>query len=312
MSRLAFGTIASVLLILTLIYFPPIATMGDLGLCLPSPNQWEIARWAGWLIDTALIFLSAFVMAAANKKYNFIPEADPIMSTGLLLLLACNCISTATLSTSTMLLFINVLSLFVLMSTYEQRNATQEFFILGTLPAIGAMFQYAFIMMVPVYIGGGLLMKSFRFRELVAYIFGLLAPYWIAIGLGIVSPLAFRLPDSLIVFSREAVEGDIFLTLIAAGIMGVTGAVFSLYNGVRLFSRNSRLRCMHMTFNLMGYATIVAIIFDFNNFIAYFGTLALWMAIELATLLHLYNARRPQTALLAVLAVFVPLYVLAL
>lgn len=312
MSRIAFGAISVALLVLTLFLFPPLATMGDLGICLPSPNSWPISRFWGWLADALLLFLAAIVMGEANKKFNFIPEATPIMPLGMLVLVACNPISTAALTTSTLLLFCNALSLMIVISTYEEHNASREFFLLGTIPAIGAMVQYSFLMMIPVYVAGGIMMKSFRLREFVAYLFGIMAPYWIALGLGLVSPLAFRLPETLVVFDRSAVDGDIFLTLIAAGIMAVVGFIFSLYNSVRLFSRNSRLRCMHMTLNFMGYAAILAIIFDFSNFVAYFGTLALWTAVEVAAFLNLYSVRRPAVALWVLLAVFLPFYIIAL
>ena len=312
MSRIAFGGIAVALLILTLVMFPPIAVSGDTGICLPSPPQWQLPRFIGWLADTLLILLSAFVIASANKRYNFIPETVPVLPLALLILVACNPIVTSFLSTSTLLLLCNALALFIIISTYEERNATREFFIVATLPAIGAMTQYAFLVMIPVYIGGGLLMKSFRFREFVAFIFGLVAPYWIAVGLGVISLSSFQLPDSLIILSRGVVGNDIFMSLIAAGIMVVAGFIFSLYNGVRLFSRNSRLRCMHMTFNLMGYVCVLAVIFDFTNFVAYFGTIALWLAVEMAIMLHLYAIRRHLIALLLLLVIFLPLYIVAL
>ena len=312
MSRLIVYATGFILLLLTLIIFPPILTEGDLGLCVASPNEWHIPKFPGWLINSILIFLSVAVMASANKKYNFIPEAEPVMPMAMVLLLATNCLTTATLTTSTLLLFINALALFIIITTYEEMNTTREFFIIGTLPAIGAMFQYSFLVMIPVYIGGGLLMKSFRIRELIAFIFGLAAPYWIALGMGMVKPEAFHMPGTLTVFRSETIDQDILMTLIAAGVMSLAGFILSLYNGVRLFNRNSRLRCIHMTFNLMGYASILAIIFNFNNFTAYFGTLALWVAIETALLLHLYEIRNYRIPLIVLFLIFLPLYIISL
>lgn len=312
MIRVASGAIALALFVLTLVFTPPIDSVGDLGLCLPSPNQWHLLRFPGWLLNTIMIVLAAATMSAANKKYNFIRDPQSVMPVAIILLVACNGIVTATVTTSTLLLLCNALCLFVIISTYEEPNATREFFIIGTLPAIGAMMQYSFLLMIPVYIGGGLLMKSFRIREFIAFIFGLLAPYWIVMGLGIVSPFSFHLPDSLIVINRSVVGEDIFLSLLAIGIMALLGFVLSLYAGVRLFSRNSRLRCIHMTFNLMGYVSVLAVIFDFNNFPAYFGTIALWVAVETATVLDLYGIRRPQAALAVMLSVFLSLYIIAL
>lgn len=312
MNRIAFASVSLILLVLTFFLFTPIHTEGDLGMLFASPNQWQIPRFLGWLLNTIVIFLSASVISLANKKYNFISEPEPIMTLALLLLLGCNCLTTFTLSTSTLLFLVNVLSIFVILSTYEEPNASKEFFAIGTLPAIGAMFQYSFLWMIPVYIGGGLLMKSFRLRELIAFIFGLLAPYWILFGLRIMPPDALRMPEFLIVFSRDAIDNEIFFTILYTGLMALLAIIFSLYNSVRLFSRNSRLRCMHLTFNLMGYVAVMAIIFDFNNFTSYIATLALWLAIEFAALLHLYNLRNVTLALILMLAAFLPLYILAL
>lgn len=312
MIRVTYGLVAVTLLILTLIFFAPPEAAGNLGLCLPSPNQWQMPHFWEWLINSLLIFFSAALLTAANKRLNFISEADPLMGIAMLVLLCCNCLTTASLTTSTLLLAANSLALFILLSTYEQRNASREFFLIATLPAIGAMVQYSFLIMVPVYIAGGLMMKSFRLRELIAFLFGLAAPYWIAIGLGWVSPCSFSLPGKLTVFNSEAVNADIMLTLLAAGAMILAGVILALYNGLRLFSRNSQLRCMHSAFNFLGLACVVAVIVDFDNFAAYFGSLALWVAIEFATMLTIYNVRHPRFWLLGLLALFLPLYILAL
>lgn len=312
MSRfVAFG-VAAILLLITLFAFTPVNFAGDLGICLPSPNQWHLPKFLGWLINTGLISLSVIIMASANKKYNFIPEVEPMMSMILLLTLACNCLTTSVVSSSTLLLLCNVLCLYIIITTYEQMNATREFFIVASLPAIGAMFQEAFVLMIPVYIGGGLMMKSFRLREFIAFIFGLIAPYWIAVGMGMISIDAFHFPQTLSAFSATGVNSKIFLTLLAICIMGVLGLIMALYNGVRLFNRNSRLRCMHFSFNIMGLVAILALIFNFNNFEAYYGTIALWFAIQTATLLNLYNVRRSLTVICVTLAIFLPLYFIAL
>ena len=301
-----------ILLLLTLIIFSPLHFAGDLGLCLASPNQWHLPKFFGWLINSGLIFLSSIIIGNANKKYNFIQEIEPVMPMAFLLIMSCNCITTATLTTSTLLLFINVLSLYVILSTYEEYNASRQFFVLGTLPAFGSMIQYSFLLMIPVYVGGGLLMKSFRLRELIAFIFGLVAPYWIVMGLGWVSFSSFRMPEAMTIFNTSSVDNDIFLSLVALLAMAVVALIIALYNSMRLYTRNSRLRCMHLSINLMGFVAALAVIFDFNNFPAYWGTIALWFSIELATLLALYDIRHPRYTLGIILIIFLPLYILTI
>ena len=312
MRSIGFVAVAIVLLILTVVIFPPIYPLGDLGLCLPSPNQWPLPRVAGWGLNNLVIFLVIIILIAATKHYNFLPETADVLPPALLILLACNCITTSTLVTSTLLLLANTLCLYVIITTYEARNSSMEFFIIGTIPAIGAMFQYSFLLMIPVYIGGGLLMKSFRIREFLAFILGLIAPYWILVGLGIISPFSFRFPDHLTIFDRQAVDDDIFYTLLAAGIMACSGVILMLYNLVKLFSRNSRMRATHLMFNLVGVVAILGMIFDFNNFISYFATIALWLSVTISAFLYLYELKFRNVVLVILLAVFLPIYILTL
>ena len=310
MTRFASVAVACVLLALTILFFRPVYPSGELGLCLPSPNSWMIPYPFSGVAGAILLFAAAYVVAYSNKLHNFIPGSHGVLPSALLLLVATNCLSTAFLSTSTLLLLVNVLCLLIAISTYEARNATREFFIIASLLSIGSMIQSAFIVYVGAYILAGIALKSFRAKEFLAYIFGLAAPYWVAVGLGLVSPFSFHLPESLGIIDTRAVQTDVFYTLIAVGAMGVLGVIMMLYVGVLLFSRNSRLRCMHITFNIIGLITVLAIVFDFDNFMAYFGTLALWMAIELSALASFYNYRRPRLMVLILLLLFLPLYVL--
>lgn len=312
MTRVLVAASAVAFLILTYIFFIPVLPSGEPGICFPSPNQWRVAAPVGWAIDFALLLFSALTIAYANKRFNFVSENRYLIPFSLFLLTACNCVTTAYISTSTLMLLLNVVALLILLSTFEARNATREFFIIASLASIGSMIQYSFLVMTPAYIFGGLAMKSFRIREFFAFIFGLAAPYWVAIGLGLVSLASLRLPASLGIFSTAKVNPDIFLTLIEAGIMALLGLILSLYNGVNLYSRNVKLRSMHMLINITGYFAVAAMIFDFNNFTSYFGTVALWLSIETASLAYFYRLRHPDVLLWLLLLLFVPLYILTL
>lgn len=312
MIRLASTAAAVVLLILTVVLFRTAIPAGDLGLCLPSPNEWHIPKFLGWLINSGLIILSALLLDSLDKKTNFIPDSHGEAPAAFMLLAACGCLTTASLSTSTLLLFFNIISLYILLNTYEAHNASRQFFVIASLASIGSMFQYAFVIMMPVYVVAGIIMKSFRLRELIAYLMGLVAPYWIAIGLGMVAPSALQMPDSLEIFKASAIDDDIIYTLIATGMMALIGFVLTLYNGVKLYSRNSRLRCMHLAINVMGFVAILAVIFDFNNFVAYFGTLALWVAIKAGSLISFYEIRNSRIVVGVLFLLFFPLYILSL
>lgn len=283
--------LASVLLILTCCIFPRPEVVGDAGICFPSPNEWHIAKFLGWLLNSALIFFSVFMISACNRKYNFLSLADPIVSTLLLVTLSSNCLTTASLSSATLLLAINVICINFLFDTFERYNATHQFFSIATFISVGSMFQYAFVMMIPVYVAGGFLMKTLRIKELLAFGLGLIAPYWILIGLGIVSLDAIKVPGLLSGFEGAGLQTDYVAIITTLTITGVVALIFALYNGITLMNRNSRLRCMHTVFNIMGVVALICIFADFNNFLAYSSILYFWFTIQIANYFALYHTR---------------------
>lgn len=309
---LAAIALSAVMLLLTLCLFSAPGAIGDTGICLPSPNEWHIPKFIGWVLNSALIFISAAVVSSANRLYNFIPSPDFVLQAMMLILLTSCCITTVTISTSTILMATNIVAIFLLFETYESYNASRNFFVMASVLSVGSMFQYAFLMMIPVYIIGGLLMKSFRLRELIAFLLGLVASYWVLVGLGIVPMPSLRMPDALQVLSTAKANNDLFMALLAGGIMSVMGVIFCIYNSLRLLNRNSRLRSMHTAINVMGIVSVLCLFLNFNNFVSYLGTIALWLAIETALLFELYGIRAPRFWMLVISAAFIVTYICSL
>lgn len=312
MNRIISVGIAALLLLATLIFFTPVPSGGELGICLPSPNLWHLPHFGGWLLNAVCLAAAVFLLADTWKRQNLLSDNSGLFFGAFLILVTANSLSTVTLTTSTLLLAANAAAIPLLFASYESPNGAVAYFLIATLCAFGAMVQYAFLIMIPAYIAGGLLMKSFRLRELIAFVLGLVAPFWILIGFGLVSTADFHLPGRLTIFHTSDVQNDIFFSLLSTGIMALVGIILSLYNGVRLFSRNSRLRCMHSAVNLLGYLAVAAVIIDFTNFLAYFGIIALWCASQIAGLVSLYELRRPTVALLITGAIFVGIFIPAL
>lgn len=301
-----------VMLILTVCIFAAPGAAGDVGLCLPSPNEWHIPKFIGWVLNGSLIFLSIAVVSQANRQYNFIPSSDYALPALLSILLCSCCITTATISTSTILMATNIVGLYILFGTYESYNASIEFFILASLLAVGSMFQYAFLMMIPVYIVGGIMMKSLRIREVVAFILGLIAPYWVLVGLDIVPMPKFDTPHTLKVLSEAHASHDLYIALVSGIIMSILGFFVAIYNSLRLLMRNARPRSMHGTINVMGIVCALCMILNFNNFVSYLGTIALWLAIETAMMFDLYETRSPRLWLMGISSVFIVIFIIFL
>ena len=119
--------------------------------------------------------------------------------------------TTGYLSSSTLLCAINLLSLSVLFKAYNSRNATQEMFLIGTFISVGSMFQYAFLPMIVPYVASAIMMKAFRIKEALATGMGLIAPYWVGVGMGLIPLEAFSLPELTNLFSDYIHSSDLFV-----------------------------------------------------------------------------------------------------
>lgn len=280
----------------------------NLGLYLPSPNMWQLSVPASFLLNVAGIFCGVPFIILLNKQFNFIGRSAGLAAAAYILLAATNPVITSALSTSTVLALSNMVALWTLCDTFRAKNATREFFFIATIISFGAMISYPFISMLPIYIIGGLMMKSFRWKEAVAMLLGLIAPYWTGIGLGLLHIDAFKIPSVTSFFADFSTPGSALAVILITGFAGVIALLLSLSNTVKLYAGNTRVRVTNTAINMMGYVSMLCMIADYNNMSAYLGTFYLWVAVQIACMAHLNRYIRPKVLLYILAGIFIPLY----
>lgn len=279
---------------------PELRLSGELGICLPSPNLWDIDPLWSWAINTALLATITAGAFLLNRQYNFIRSTQPVLPAMFLVLAASNPWITDYLSSSTLICFVNLLSLSVLFGCFRQRNATQQMFVIGTFFSIGSMCQYAFLPYIIPYTVGAIIMKAFRLKEFLAMGMGILAPYWVGIGMGIIPLEDFRMPEFTDLFNGFAQARELFVLMLSVGIAIFCGFILALNNSIKLYAGNSRVNALNMTITLVGLTSTLCIIIDFSNMMAYIATLYFSVAVQVANLCALWTIRREW------LVVFIP------
>lgn len=283
---------AGTMCVLSYLFGPESRLSGELGICLRSPNLWELPPLWSWAINTAgiaLITIGAFLL---NRHFNFIRSTQPVLPALFLVLTASNPWITGYLSTSTLVCAVNLMSLSVLFGCFKKRNATQEMFLIGTMISVGSMVQYAFIPYIIPYIIGAIVMKAFRLKEFLAMTMGILAPYWVGLGLGIIHPDWFRMPEITNLFRGFAAAPDLFILMASVGIASFFGVLLGLNNSIKLYAGNSRINALNMAVSLVGATSILCVIIDFSNMMAYIATLYFTVGVQVANLCALWHIRR--------------------
>lgn len=278
------------------------------GFCLPSPDQWEIPQPYSCAAGFLLMLVTAFGLILLNKKNNFIAGQDLVYPAAFLVMTAANPWLTHFLGESVILAFANLICLALLFGGYGRRDNQNRSFYLASVLGLGAMIQYAFLLYAPVYLLAAVMLKTMRLRDAAAYVIGLCAPFWVAVGCGIIPIENFRIPDVEFIFHGFAPPPEVLVMLISTAVTVLLGLIILMNNTVSLMRASSKARAFNRVVNLLGIATTIFIVVDFANMTAYLCTLFLCVGIQLANAFGYASARRPAWLALLLAAVYAGIF----
>lgn len=288
----------------------PNALGGDMGICLPSPNEWGMEPLWGWVFNTALLAVLTVTLYFVNKEFTFVQGSDTVLTGMFLIMATSNTWVSGMLTSSALLALANLICLLVLFGCYRKQNATQELFVIATILSLGSMIQYAFIFMMPVYLIGAIMLKCFRFKGLIAFLMGVAAPYWVGIGLGITPLESFTMPTFSNLFDGYGTKSGLFFGLLNIAVTVVVGLVLALNNGVRLYAGNTQRRLYNMVINVLGLVAAGCMVVDFNNMVAYMVTTYMITAVQFANLFALWNVNKGWVWLLGLSCLYIAGFVM--
>lgn len=283
--------LTGVMTVCTHFFIPASIDSSNCGLCLPSPDLWQLPTGLSWALNMFLLAVMAAGLYHLNRHFNFIRTSQPVFVALFLILVASNPWISGELCASMLVCFVNLVSTTILLGCYRQRNATQQMFVIATFISIGSMCQYAFLPYIIAYVAAALVMKSFRFKELIAFGMGLAAPYWILLGFGVVDPAWFRMPELKSVSAVCNGSPDTAVMVFSVGVAVFLEVMFAINNSLKLYAGNSKVNAMNLAVIFMGLVSAVFIIVDFSNMEAYLATLFLSLAVQVGNLCALWKFR---------------------
>ena len=265
---------------------------GDTGICFPSPNLWGLNEVWGWVANMGSLIATWIVLSLVNKEFTIVQGSDTVLTGIFAIMTSSNLWLAGSMSSSGIVALANLICMVVLFGCYRKQNATQKMFLVASILAIGSMFQYAFIFMMPAYLIGAIMMKCLRFKSLVAFLMGVVAPYWIALGFGIVSFDDFTMPTFTDLFDGYSTKFRLLVGLINIGATALIGLILVFLNWVKLYAGNTQRRLYNMVVNVIGFFCLLCIIIDFNNMVAYLATMYMIAAVQIANFFALRNVYR--------------------
>lgn len=285
---------------------------GCAGVCFPSPNLWGLPPYVSFGVSAALTCLCVLLSISLNTRFTLIPGTSVLYAS--LYLLAAGSVPWVAprLSSAIILLLGTLVCTHLLFSLYGRRNASQGMFVIFSTLAWGAMIQYAFIMLMPIFMLGAIFLGVFRLREIVGALLGIVTPFWIVLGLGIVSPHSFTLPTLTNLFTGYTDPGPLFFMMLGQAFTALLLLVLTASNALVPPTTGQQHRSCIAFMNLLGIAMVWFMLFDYTNLLAYTSVLAFCLGFQAARYAAIPRHRFAYLPTLIAIPAYIAIYILTL
>lgn len=228
-------------------------------------------------INVLCLLATGGIMLALNKVFTFVRSMTRLFVSAFFLLMLSNPSGLVSFNAGTLLCLITAVTLMQLFASFQDSHAQRSIFLIFALIATGIMFHYGFLALVPVYLLGFANMRVLDFKGVLAMLIGLVTPFWIVLGLGIVSLSDAHLPQWFLM-ERPVMTLQFGMTL-ATSILGVILMVMNLFT---IMNYRMQPRVYNIFLMTMLVMVIIVLCFDYHDLAVFLPLLNLMVAVQLA------------------------------
>jgi hypothetical protein len=232
-------------------------------------------------VNVALIITTGIITLLLNKLYNFVKAFTFIGATVFFLLEMALPMSSSALNMGTILCFVLVMGALILFGNYENKYAQRPIFLVMCLLGFGAMVNWAFVALIVAFVLGFAYMRAMNWKGFMAVLIGLFTPFWIVMGLGLVSFSDFKLIEFNAVWDTIEV-GQLRSMIVWTVAVIVATIVLSTINLFSIFNYRLQLRVYNAFFLLVTVLSIVGMCIDYRDMFNYVPMLNLCLAVQVA------------------------------
>ena len=268
--------------------------------------------FAGQLTGTAAIIINVVLMLGLmtlmvllNRRHNIL-RAVTYLDVGLVALMqAAVPVALDGLNGGLLVAPVILLCMHRMFEAYADGHDMRGVFLSFLLLSAGASVEYAFVLFIPALWLMLAQMRIFTVRAVLASVMGIVTPWILLFGFGIVSPDDMVLPHIRSIFSvSQWLERPVLITA-AAGFTAMLLIGSVMLNVLKTIAYNARARAFNGALNLISAFAILAMVVDFGNLGAYLPLLNVCAAYQLTHYFVNYRYERQYLAVLAIAAIYI-------
>lgn len=274
------------------------------GIVTSSANLWIQSAYASMLVNVGLTLATAVLMLALNQRYNLLGTVSTLEATVFFAMCMATPDLLVQLGTGIPLCIVLILCLFLLYDTYGNPRRNGNIYLIFLLLSGMTVTQYCYALYIPVFIIGLGQMRIMGFRSLLAALLGIISPWWVMFGCGIVSTDDIRFPEWVSLFASVGLN-DTLHVFAAVAVTAVIAVVSWGANFMRMLSYNAHKRAYAGSITLATLFTIIVTLADYPNVCAYLPVLCMCAAYHFTN----YIARQQRQVQIPAVATIVVLYI---
>ena len=251
------------------------------GVCFSSISTLALPPFISTLLSVVGIIGVCALLSLINKIYSFTRDVTYIFASSFLLLSIVYPEIVTRLSDGTILALIVVWLSYLLFSTYQSMYPQRRVFLISVILSCCCMFQYTFVYLIPVFFIGFLQMRAMYIRSALAMLFGLVTPFWIVLGLGIIGLEDLHAPQLANVWEHLGVE-QYRNVIILLSVTAFVTLVLLIANVLQIINYKMQVRAYNGFFLVLTILIMIVMAVDFDNVMVYFPVLNLCLSIQIA------------------------------
>lgn len=257
------------------------------------------------IINVVLMLSTMTLMVLLNRRHNIL-RAVTYLDVGLVaLMLAAVPVALGTLNGGLLVAPVILLCMHRMFEAYGDGHDMRGVFLCFFMLSAGASVEYAFVLFIPALWLMLAQMRIFTLRALLASVMGIVTPWILLFGFGIVSLDDMALPHIRSIFSvSQWLERPAMITA-AAGFTALLLIGSVMLNVLKTIAYNARARAFNGALNLTSAFAILAMVIDFGNLGAYLPLLNVCAAYQLTHYFVNYRYERQYLAVLAIAAIYI-------
>lgn len=283
---------------------------GDKGFALPSAIEWIHSPLLSFGANIACNMLVIALMIWINRSYNFIKALTLIYVSFFAYMQLATPGLLDSFYSGTMLCVVLLLCIGLLFSCFGKRTpeSMRRVFLIFFLLSAGTATQYVYACYLPVFLVGCMQMRIFSLRMVLAALLGVVTPWCLMIGSGLVQPAELHWPEFVSIFSAidKTETMALLLTVLLTVMLLFAGMTLTFF---KILTYNARRRSYNGLLSVLSVFTVLAMMIDYTNIVTYVPALNICAAAAVSHFFAIHNTEKSYIAILSLYVIYIALFV---